>query len=258
MPEFSHLKIKDKVYQGNHFSIHKDGNSYIYTYPSHIKKKHQPYQLIAEFSPDHSRGRFFNQSADIFIRGGLNSLSSISSDQNFVARVLADRDGCCFHSAGVVLNGNGLLLMGHSGAGKTTIAKMLSQKGTILCDERIILRKYDRGFNIYGTWWGSDVTDASPNGAPLESIFFLNKASDNRLEPINRRAHIVKKLIPCLIKPFETADWWQQMLTLLEQIAYEVPFYDVYFDKSGTIVDVIANELSRAEALTKARDNLPA
>ena len=34
------------------------------------------------------------------------------------------------------------------------------------------------------------------------------------------------------------------MLTLLEQIASEVRCYDLYFDKSGKIVDVIADELA--------------
>ena len=244
IPDIRHQNLQEKVYIGDHFFICKNGTSWIYLYPSTDKEKDRDYQLIAVFSQDHSRGRFYNLSTNPFTMGGLSSLTSISSDQNFIARILADRKGCFFHSAGVVLQGNGLLFVGHSGAGKSTIATMLKREGTVLCDDRIIVRRYEKEFRIYGTWWSSDVPDISPNEAQLKRIFFLKKASDNRIEPVNGAMDIIKRLIPCLIKPFETADWWQKMLTLLEQIALEVRCYDLYFDKSGKVVDVIANELA--------------
>ena len=244
MPELNHWNFENKIYEGQHFFICKNGNSYIYIYPSPSHQRDQPYQLVAVFSQDHSIGRLFNLSAASFTRGNLRSLTSISSDQNFIARILADRRGCCFHSAGVALRGNGLLFVGHSGAGKSTIATMLKEKGTILCDDRVIARRYDQGFKIHGTWWSSDVPDASFGEAPLKRIFFLKMAPGNQLKPLSGRANIVKRLIPCMIKPFESADWWQKMLILLEQIASEVRCYDLYFDKSGKIVDVIADELA--------------
>jgi len=244
MPDLSHIDLENKVYIGYQFCICKNGHSWIYLHTSADDEKEPAYQRVAVFSQDHSIGRFFNQSATTFTSGNLRSLTSISSDQNYIARILADRQGCCFHSAGVVLGGNGLLFIGHSGVGKSTIANMFKGKGTILCDDRVINKRYDQGFKIHGTWWDSDVPDMSPDEAQLKRIFFLKKASDNRLEPVNGAMNILKRLIPCLIKPFETTDWWQKMLTLLEQIARDIRCYDVYFDKSGKIVDVIANELA--------------
>ena len=244
MPDISRQDLMQKVYEGDHFFICKTGSSWIYLYPSPNKEENHDYQLIATFNQDHSRGRFYNLSANPFTLGGLSSLTSISSDQNLIARILAEREGGCFHSAGIVLKKNGLLFVGHSGAGKSTIANMLKEKGTILCDDRVIARRYKNEFKIYGTWWDSDVPAVSPDQASLKGIFFLKKSSDNRLEPVNGKINILKRLIPCIIKPFESADWWQKMLTLLEQIASEVRCYDVYFDRSGKIVDVIADKLA--------------
>jgi len=36
-----------------------------------------------------------------------------------------------------------------------------------------------------------------------------------------------------------TADWWEDVLAVVGDIVRSVPFYDLYFDKSGRIVDRI-------------------
>jgi hypothetical protein len=54
------------------------------------------------------------------------------------------------------------------------------------------------------------------------------------------RKEILRRLLPCVIKPLVTADWWQKTLTLFEQMTGEVPFYLLNFDKSGKVVDELA------------------
>ena len=85
----------------------------------------------------------------------------------------------------------------------------------------------------------------SPNDVPLEAIFFLVQASKNQIKPIHDKEEIIRKLLSCLVRPFITSDWWEKMLTLVGNIAREVPCYDLHFDKSGKVVDVLADELIR-------------
>jgi len=49
-----------------------------------------------------------------------------------------------------------------------------------------------------------------------------------------------QRLLVCLIKPFPTADWWEQTLDLIEDLAGGVPAYRMQFYKSGEIVKQIA------------------
>ena len=168
-----------------------------------------------------------------------------------MARVLADREGCYLHSSGAILDGQGLLFVGHSEAGKSTISKMLTDQDLtgfgnlsglqieVLCDDRNIVRRQPEGFWVYGTWSHGEWPVVSASSAPLQAIMFLEQAPENRLIPLDDRREIRKKLLACLIRPFVTADWWEKSLTLVEQMAREVDCYRLRFDRSGAVVDVL-------------------
>ncbi|MCK4859276.1 MAG: hypothetical protein KAS87_01835, partial [Candidatus Omnitrophica bacterium] len=143
----------------------------------------------------------------------------------------------------VNFEGRGLLFIGHSDAGKSTMAEMLKGKAEILCDDRIIIRQPQTEFRIYGTWSHGDVPDISANSVPLKAIFFLNKSNENHLELLEDRREISKRLLACLIKPFVTAEWWKRMLSLVENISSQVPCYVLNFDKSGGVVDLVEKKI---------------
>jgi len=138
-----------------------------------------------------------------------------------------------------MIEGKGLLFVGNSSAGKSTIANLLRSKGEILCDDRIIVRRHSDGFRIYGTWSHGDVPDVSPHSAPLRAILFLEQSDENRLVSIDDRNEFLRRLLACLIRPFETAEWWEKELALVEKIVREVPSYVLRFDKSGRIAEEI-------------------
>ena len=74
---------------------------------------------------------------------------------------------------------------------------------------------------------------------------FLEQAPENKLIPVDDRKEITRRLLACLITPFETTDWWAKMLRLVENIACEVPCSVLKFDRSCAVVDVIVDELLR-------------
>ena len=170
------------------------------------------------------------------------------TDQIMLSRVLADRGGCYLHSGGVVLNGKGYLFVGHSEAGKSTTMKLLEGVGEVLCDDRnIVRRESGGGFRAYGTWSHGEVPIVSSANAPLAAILFLRQSVENRIDPLLDRAAVRRELMGTIIKPFVTADWWHKSLDTIEQIANEVPCYEMRFDKSGAIVPLIEALAAEAE-----------
>ena len=193
----------------------------------------------AVFNPEHTDGDIYNRDAARFQEGKLAALTGFPSDQILVGRVLADRGGCYIHSSAVILDGKGFLFVGHAGAGKSTIASLLREDAEILCDDRNIVRRWEDGFRVHGTWSHGDLAEVSPNSAPLQAILFLHQAPTIGAEPLGEKASVVRKLLGCLVRPLVTADWWEKMLTLTEDLTRDVPAYRLDFTRDGNPADVL-------------------
>jgi MoaA/NifB/PqqE/SkfB family radical SAM enzyme len=240
LPDLKGRDLGREVYRKPPWAIYRKGKSWIYLLISPETDNPNLYQ-VAVFNQDHSRGRIYhdNDRERLFRKGGLHSLTFFPSDQILLARVMADHQGCFFHSSGVIFNGQGLLFVGHSGAGKSTMVKMLQGKAEILSDDRNIVRRWPAGFRVHGTWSHGEVPIVSSASAPLRAILFLNKSNKNRLRLLENRMEILGRLLSCLIKPFITADWWEKILILSENISREVPCFEMDFDQSDKVVSLL-------------------
>ncbi len=237
VPARSEIKLGQEVYHKPPWAIYKQSNSWAYLGILPDGDGSNPHSLMI-FESDHSRGRIFRPS-EVYNNGNLESLTTFPSDQVLLARLLADRQGCYLHASGIIIGGKGLLFIGHSEAGKSTMLKMLREHGEILCDDRIIVRRWPNGFRIHGTWSHGEIPDVSSADAPLQAIMFLEKATANELVPITNKMEKISQVLSHVIKPLVTADWWDKTIALSEKIAEEVPSYRLRFDKSGGVVDLL-------------------
>lgn len=205
-------------------------------------------QIVAKFSEDYDSGDIFHKFSEYYLNGNVHSLTLFNNDQLYIAQLLAHRSGLYLHSSGVAINGKGILFVGHSSAGKSTIIrKLMSSKIpelNVLCDDRNIVRKYDGGFRIHGTWNHGSIPTVSPSTAPLELIFILEKSVENSINLIMDKKQIRNQLIAHLVKGFTTPRWWDQNLLLVNQMANSVPCYLMKSDKSDAIVSSILEELN--------------
>ena len=239
----SDFNLNSRVYREMPWAIYQDGPRWVYLGIAQGENDPSPWRL-AVFNRDHTEGQIYSPDDNIFRQGNLQSLTLLPTDQIVLARVLADRNGCYLHASGMVINGQGLLFVGHSGAGKSTMIKLLQGQGQILCDDRVILRRWPEGFKVHGSWSHGEIPIVSNASAPLRAILLLEQAPHNRLIPIQERGEIVRRLPFFVIKPLVTADWWEKTLDLVGQIAREVPVYRLQFNKSGGVNDLIQDLLS--------------
>ncbi len=245
LPQLSGKNLGQAVYRRPPWAIYHHNGAWIYLELDFTEANPQPY-LVGVFNGDHTRGRIYHNGPEPFLRGGHQSLTLFPTDQILLARVLADRAGCFLHASGLILNGEGLLFTGHSGAGKSTIARMLMGRATLLCDDRIIIRRWPDGFQMHGTWSHGEIPRVSPDSAPLKAVLFLEKSARNRLVPLKDSQEISARLLACLIKPLATAQWWDKTLALIAQVVREVPCYRMEFDLSEGILAELAALVEKA------------
>jgi hypothetical protein len=238
------------VYRKEPWTIYRKENSWIYLGLSRTLKDTEA-GYVSVFNADHTHAEMYCAGEDEFRKGDLHSLSLFATDEIFLSHVLADRQGCYLHASGVILNGQGLLFVGRSGTGKSTLVKMMMGHAEILCDDRMIVRRWPpplsttgegKGggeWRIHGTWSHGEVPNVSPNSAPLRAILFLQQDALNKTIPLTDRKEIWKRLLATLIRPMVTSEWWQKKMNVLEQIVNEVPCYILHFDKRGGVVEVL-------------------
>jgi len=237
LPDLAGQDLGQLVYRRPPWAIYRRNGSWIYLGISPDADDPSLHR-VAVFNQEHTRGRIHTPNADAFRRGQLGSLTLFPTDQILLARVLADRQGCYLHAAGIVLEGRGLAFVGHSGAGKSTMVKLLQGRGEILCDDRIIVRRWPGGWRIHGTSSHGEVPDVSPASAPLRALLFLEQAQENRLVALER-PEVIRRLPLYVVKPLVTADWWEKTLAMLEALVRQVPAYRLLFDKSGRIAEAL-------------------
>jgi radical SAM protein with 4Fe4S-binding SPASM domain len=238
IPKIKREEMGVKIYDKSPWIIYRKSDNWVYVGLFPGRDETSPHS-ISIFNRDHSQAEIFYDGDHIYKKGNNDSLSLFPTDQIYLGHFFAERGGAFIHSSGMKINGKGLLFAGHSEAGKSTMVTLLRDEGEILCDERIIIRRWPDGFKIHGTWSHGDVPHVSAGEAPLGAVLFLEKSKTNRLIRIEDPKEILKRLIPLLIRPLITADWWDKTLVVVERLLREVPAYRMQFNKSGKIAEII-------------------
>jgi hypothetical protein len=162
-------------------------------------------------------------------------------DELLFINFLARGRGVQVHACGVVdaVEG-GHLFLGQSGAGKSTIARLLeSEPGvTILSDDRIVLRKMENKIWMYGTPWHGEAGLAFPGKAPLTRIYFLTHGQKNELVQ-QGKAEALARLLACSFPPFYDRDALDFTLGFLEEVVKNVPCYELRFKPDKSVVNFI-------------------
>lgn len=159
-----------------------------------------------------------------------------------VAYRLLDLGGTILHSACVARNGRAYLMLGHSGAGKSTFSGMAQAAGwEVLSDDMNAVRTKDGRWVVEKLPFAGDLgqTPSRSNRYPLAGIFRLNKSTRNRLSPWSR-GQAVAKALGC--SPVVNDDPYRTdpLLSALEMMMASVPTRQLEFSLDGGALDLVA------------------
>lgn len=162
-------------------------------------------------------------------------------DELVMMHRLALGEGIELHALGLADDdGSGYLFLGHSGAGKSTTARLwLSQPGVrLLSDDRIILREHDGEFWMYGTPWHGDAGIASSGRARLSQIFILEQAPVDEFIAMSQ-PQATAELFARTFVPFYLKSGIQFSLEFLDHVTRSVPCSTFRFTPTASAVEAI-------------------
>jgi energy-coupling factor transporter ATP-binding protein EcfA2 len=174
-------------------------------------------------------------------------------DELLIMHRLTQEQAIELHGVGIVgPNGSTNLFVGHSGAGKSTTARLWTsmREVKILSDDRIIVRESParelqpgddpRRIYMYGTPWHGEGCFALPQRAPLQQIFVLEHGQGNVLTRLTR-SQSVAELFARAFVPFHRHEYVDHALTFLERLAGTIPCYRYSFEPDERAVERILN-----------------
>ncbi len=157
---------------------------------------------------------------------------------------LAQGRGVIIHSCGIARNGRGILFVGESTAGKSTLARMWDQENgfDVLSDDRTVVRKKGHQFWMYGTPWHGDAKFGSPRGVRLERIFFLRHGQENSIKEI-KGIDPVSQLLTCSFPPYWDPQGMAFTLEIFTDLAADIPCQSLSFRPERSAIDHVIEEL---------------
>ncbi len=219
------------------WKLWRSGGQYLISLES-SNRKGLPYQ-IAYLDEGFSQGRAFTWE-------GMGELLpnyfpfSYPLDEVLAVNRLALGHGIEVHACGISDHGRGLLFLGVSGAGKSTMSRLwdAGEEVVVLSDDRIIITPRDGRFWIHGTPWHGDAGLADPGGVPLAAIFFLSHGETNTvssLSPAQTASRLMARSFPTF--------WNQEGLGfstgIATDVALTVPGRELEFVPGPETVDYV-------------------
>lgn len=202
-----------------------------------------PYKQ-ARFDEDFCRG-------EILVHGGYADYAGVDRalrpleyplDELLFMNWLAHGRGCELHACGIVDGAadspRAFVFVGHSGAGKTTAARLWAQRTrpVVLSDDRVILRRRGERLHAFGTPWHGEARLSAALDAPVAAIFLLNQAASFSLRELTR-SEAVAALLTRTFVPMHDAAAVGFTLDFLGSVCAAVPVLELGFALDAGFVD---------------------
>lgn len=243
--DFPYKRPSGEVFNsGESWSMHHDDSEYHIDFNPR-KESAEPYWQ-ARFNPECTEVHI-HCSDEMIVReddqAWVKNPVQYPLDQLLTVYHIGQRAGALIHAAGAIIAGRGIIFPGRSGAGKSTITKQFPADDTnfeLLSDDRIIVRKMDENFEMFGTPWPGEAGIAKNASYPLHGIAFIHhgvKNEINRLEP----AEALKQLLPVVSIPWYDEGIMKLIVAFCEGLATSIPAYDLHFKPSVEIAGFLEN-----------------
>ncbi len=211
------------------WSVFDLGDEFVFEFTSPLAGR-RPYKQM-RVDPD------FRNAKVILSRAARNRCGNIYPLEYPACELLMTNYLAC-HGLGVEVHGCGLidrdtgghLFLGHSGAGKSTTARMWEtfRAPEILSDDRIILRLDEGELWMYGTPWHGEAAFASPKSVKINRIHILQHGRENKFSRLPQARAVAEVFARCF-PPFYSPSGLAGTMDFIKSSLAVVPCYEFNF-----------------------------
>jgi hypothetical protein len=158
---------------------------------------------------------------------------------NLLNHLVSRSGGGIVHACGINLNGKGLLFIAPSGGGKTTMGRLCGSR-KIINDDTVIVSRRNGEFMLNPFPWSGRIRHYFHPEVVLSGAFFLDKAKENSIRPMDRQ-EAVRKLFRNYLPPlrFNDGKSTDNMLNFNMGFINKVPCFNLGFKPTRSIVRAI-------------------
>lgn len=199
-----------------------------------------PSASVLEIEPDWSHVRM----TESVRSDGWSSALNLGASELIVRTRVLTKDGIVFHSSAVDDSGNGVLMVGHSGAGKSTQSVIWVEHAgaTVLSDDRVVVRIENGQAVAYGTPWGGTAGIAVNASVPLRAILILQQAPTNELLRRTPTEAMPELLVRAFL-PYWDVELLNRALNVVERITKSVPVYTFRCRADASVIPAVRSIL---------------
>jgi len=221
-PTIESLKPKTNLFCSDNWDIWIDKNGSFFLEALRLPPARRV-RVEADFSRGEIKGDFSGVDA-----GGVYPLQNM--DMKLFVNWLAGFGDIILHTCGVAADGKGYCFSGPAGIGKSTLAAALQKNHnlTVLGEDQVILRYLDGQFLAFGTPWHDSPRMCSPQGVPLEKLFFLERNTNLVIAPLTPVEGTTRIMQNAFI-PYYRQDLLPGILAHLELLTNQVPFFSLSY-----------------------------
>jgi hypothetical protein len=211
--------------------------------PSLVHEEHRvqvfghDFDAIVTRKPELSASLRIRETANLSLDQVENCLRILS------AYAVLDRGGLFLHSACVVIDGEAILFLGRSGAGKSTISRLaLSHGATVLSDDaNIILPAARGGFTAAAVPFSGDLgqsAQVAQEGARISRIFWLDRS-----EPVGihrqKRGLQTSRMLACASAANADPYRFNQTVEVIQSVLDVLPMQVLSFRKDQSFTECL-------------------
>lgn len=151
------------------------------------------------------------------------------------------------HASAVKIGNHAVLFLGKSGAGKSTIATLLSHRYKFLADDLILLKKVKSKYQCFQLPFIEKVSGykRQPRGFEVRAVVFIKKAPYCRLTSVRQKDRVINKIANQIMIENRVKD--KRVAYAMDLSACRISFYNLSFTKDRNMITKIAEKFNRSK-----------